>query len=91
MVALLDIVFIAHLDMVKTGILTFWQVEDKGLVEDGVQSPLLDVRLFLHDPLLVEQQVDLHIRICKTENFIFLVGCITVMSKYSFPALNSEY
>ena len=73
MVALLDIVFIAHLDMVKTGILTFWQVEDKGLVEDGVQSPLLNVRLFLHDPLLVEQQVDLYIRICKILYFWLVV------------------
>ena len=59
--------------MVKTGILTFWQVEDKGLVEDRVQSSLLDVRLFLHDPLLVEQQVDLYIRICKILYFWLVV------------------
>ena len=33
MVAHLDF-FIAHLDVVKAGILAFWQVEDKGLVEN---------------------------------------------------------
>ena len=39
------------------------QLKDEGLVEDGVQSPLLHVGLLLRDALVVVQQVDLDVRI----------------------------
>jgi hypothetical protein len=44
-------------------VLTLGQIKDKGLVEDRVQGSLLHVGLLLGDPLIVEQQVDLHVRI----------------------------
>ena len=56
-----------HLNVVQTGILGFWQVKDKALIEDRIQCSLLYVCLLLCDSLLVEQQIDLHIGICKKE------------------------
>jgi len=40
------------------------QVEYERLVEDRVESALLDVRLLLGDALSVVRQVDLHVRVC---------------------------
>jgi len=40
------------------------KVEDEGLVEDWVESSLLDVRLLLGNALSVVRQVDLDVRVC---------------------------
>jgi len=53
-------------------VLALGQVEDKGLVEDGVEGPLLHVGLLLGNPLVVEQQVDLHVGIYTRGKFQFL-------------------
>lgn len=39
-------------------------LEDKALVENGVQGPLLDVRLLLGDALVVEKQIDFDVGVC---------------------------
>lgn len=41
------------------------QLKDEGLVKDRVQGSLLDVSLFLCNPLVVVQQIDLDVRVCK--------------------------
>ena len=60
-----------HLDAVQARVLGFWQVKDKRLVENRVQGSFLDVRFLFHDSLIVEEQIDLDIRICKREMFSF--------------------
>ena len=39
-------------------------LEDEALVENGVQGPLLDVRLLLGDALVVEKQIDFDVGVC---------------------------
>lgn len=39
-------------------------LEDKALIENGVQGPLLDVRLFLGDALVVEEQIYFDVGVC---------------------------
>ena len=60
-----------HLDAVQARVLGFGQVKDKRLVENRVQGSFLDVRFLFHDSLVVEEQIDLDIRICKREIFSF--------------------
>ena len=60
-----------HLDAVQARVLGFWQVKDKRLVENRVQGSFLDVRFLFHDSLVVEEQIDLDVRICKREIFSF--------------------
>ena len=50
-------------DVLESLLVQLRQVKDEGLVEDRVQSPLLHVGLLLRDPLVVVQQVDLHVRV----------------------------
>ena len=60
-----------NLDAVQARVLGFGQVKDKRLVENRVQGSFLDVRFLFHDSLVVEEQIDLDIRICKREIFSF--------------------
>ncbi len=55
-------------DVFQAVVSEMWELKDEGLVEDGVQGPLLHVGLLLGDALVVVQQVDLDIRICNYFN-----------------------
>ena len=63
-----DPVPVAHddlqLDLLQAPVLAR-QVEDEGFIEDGVETPLLDVGLLLRRPSVLVVEIDLHIWIWK--------------------------